>query len=121
MDISQILILLVIGLLAGAVSGVMGVGGAIIMIPAMVFFLGLSQHQAQGTSLAVLLFPVGLFAVWNYYKKGFVNFKYAAVLIVAFMLGSYLGSLFSVDLPANVLKKIFGVLLVAVGIQMFFK
>lgn len=118
MPIQQIIILLVTGLLAGLVSGTMGVGGAIIIVPFLVFFLGLSQHQAQGTSLAVLLFPVGIFAVINYVKNGYVNIKFAAILIVAFLLGSYLGSLIAVTLPERTMQKIFACLLIVVGAKM---
>jgi uncharacterized membrane protein YfcA len=120
MSIYEISVLLVVGLMAGIVSGIMGVGGAIIMVPAMVFFLGMTQHNAQGTSLAVLLFPVGVFAVLNYYKRGFVNFKFAFVLIIAFVIGSYFGSALAVNIPDKILKKIFAVLLLFVGARMFF-
>ena len=117
MTVQQILILLITGLLAGFVSGSMGVGGAIIIVPFLVFFLGLTQHQAQGTSLMVLVFPVGIFAVMNYAKSGYVNFKFAAFLIVAFLLGSYFGSMLAVNVPAKVLQKIFAVLLLVLGVK----
>jgi uncharacterized membrane protein YfcA len=117
MTTEQIILLSLIGIVAGIVSGLMGVGGAIIIVPALVMIMGLSQHHAQGTSLTVLLLPVGIFAVINYAKQGFVNYKFAFVLIVAFVIGSYFGSLFSVKLPENTLKKIFGVLLLLVSIK----
>lgn len=117
MTLNQILLLLMTGVLAGFVSGMMGVGGAIIIVPFLVFFLGLSQHESQGTSLAVLLLPVGIFAVINYAKNGYVNFKFAAILIVAFVLGSYLGSILAVNLPEKTMQRIFGVLLILVGIK----
>ena len=116
----DILILILIGIMAGIVAGTLGVGGGIIIVPALVFIFGMTQHQAQGTSLAVLLFPVGIMAVWNYYKKGFVNFKFAFILIAAFLLGSYIGSIISVNLPDKALKKIFGLLMLIVGIKMVF-
>ncbi len=94
-----------IGLSAGIIAGALGVGGGIIIVPALVFIFGMSQHHAQGTSLAVLLFPIGILAVFNYYRKGYVNFKYALILIVAFVLGSYFGSLLSVNIPDSTLKK----------------
>lgn len=118
MTVQQIIILLITGLLAGFVSGSMGVGGAIIIVPFLVFFLGLSQHQAQGTSLMVLVFPVGIFAVMNYFKSGYINMKFALFLIIAFMLGSYLGSLMAINMPAKMLQKIFAGLLVLIGIKM---
>jgi uncharacterized membrane protein YfcA len=120
MAFSDIIILVFIGLSAGFIGGALGVGGGIIIVPALVFIFGMSQHYAQGTSLAVLLFPVGILAVMNYYRKGFVNFKYAFILILAFVAGSYFGSLFSVSIPDNVLKKLFGVMMLAAGLKMIF-
>jgi uncharacterized membrane protein YfcA len=120
MTIDQIIILALIGIAAGIVSGLMGVGGAIIIVPALVFFMGISQHNAQGTSLAVLLLPVGIFAVINYAKKGYVNYSYALILILAFVVGSYLGSVWALNIPEKILKKIFGVLLLAVAVKYLF-
>ena len=118
MSINEIILLAAIGFLAGIVGGTLGLGGGIIIVPALVFILGFSQHTAQGTSLAVLLFPIGILGVINYAKNGYVNFKFAAILIVAFILGSYLGSVISVHLPAKTLKKIFGVFLFLISIKM---
>lgn len=120
MTVNTILLLIITGLLAGFISGALGVGGGIIIIPSLVFIFGFSQHQAQGTSLALLSFPIGIIAASQYYKKGFVNIKFALVLIVAFFVGSYLGSILSVDLPAKTLKKIFGVLMLVAGVKMIF-
>lgn len=118
MSINELILLIIIGFLAGIVGGSLGLGGGIIIVPALVFILGLTQHDAQGTSLAVLLFPIGILAVINYAKNGYVNFKFALVLIIAFVLGSYLGSEISVHLPAKTLKKIFGIFLLIVSIKM---
>jgi len=120
MSINEIVLLLVIGFLAGVVGGSLGLGGGIIIVPALVFILGFTQHQAQGTSLAVLLFPIGILGVINYAKNGYVNYKYALILIVAFVLGSYLGSVISVHLPAKTLKKIFGIFMLVLSIKMIF-
>jgi uncharacterized membrane protein YfcA len=120
MAFSNVLILAVIGLSAGLIAGALGVGGGIIIVPALVFIFGMSQHHAQGTSLAVLLLPVGILAVVNYYRKGYVNFKYALILMIAFVLGSYFGSLFSISIPDSTLKKLFGVLMLGVGLRMIF-
>jgi len=120
MSINEIILLIVIGFLAGVVGGSLGLGGGIIIVPALIFLLGFSQHHAQGTSLAVLLFPIGILGVINYAKNGYVNFKFAAVLIVAFILGSYLGSVISVHLPAKVLRKIFGIFLLLISLKMIF-
>lgn len=118
MSVSMILILLAIGVLTGAVAGMLGIGGAIILIPALVFIMGFSQQTAQGTSLAMMLPPIGLFAAYNYYKAGNVNIKFALILAVAFMVGSYFGSKIAVNLPQALLKKIFAILLLLVGVKM---
>lgn len=120
MDLQQIILLVVIGILAGIIAGGMGVGGGIIIVPALVFFFGMSQHQAQGTSLAVLLPPISLLAVFKYQKEGYIDYKFAIILALAFFLGSYLGGLFAVNLPAKTLKKLFGVLMLIAGIKMIF-
>jgi len=118
MSVTTLLLLLVIGLVSGAVAGMMGIGGAIIMVPALVFIMGFSQHMAQGTSLAVMLPPIGIVAAYNYWKVGQVNIKFALILAAAFIIGSYFGSKFALELPQGVLKKIFGVLLLLVAFRM---
>jgi len=120
MNIYTLLALVLIGLITGAFGGMMGIGGGILIIPALVYIIGLSQHDATGTSLAVLLPPIGLFAAYNYYKAGHVNINYAIILAVTFMIGSYFSSKISINLPANVLRKIFSVVLFLVAIKMFF-
>ncbi len=120
MTVTQILILILIGLIAGIFSGSLGVGGAIIVIPSLIFFLGLTQHQAQGTSLAFMIPPVTLLAVINYSKQGFVNWKYALILAVMFFIGAYIGSIISIQIPEKILKKIFGILLLFVAFKMIF-
>lgn len=111
--------LLLIGLVAGFIAGGLGVGGGIVIVPALVFFFGMTQHQAQGTSLAVLAIPIGfVVAANNYHKQGHINFKFALVLVVAFFVGSYFGSQLSVNLPAKTLKKAFGVLMLVAGVKM---
>lgn len=121
MELSQILIILLIGLLAGLVSGSLGVGGGIITVPALVFVLGFSQHEAQGTSLALLAVPVVLPAVLNYYKEGYVHIRIALLLLVAFVAGSFLGSYLSVQLPSSLLKKLFAGLMLVMAVKMFFE
>ena len=96
----------------------LGIGGAIIMVPALVFILGLTQHQAQGTSLAVMLPPIGIIAAYNYYKAGEVNLKFALILATAFIIGSYFGSKLALNIPQNILKKIFALLLLFVSLRM---
>jgi uncharacterized protein len=118
MSTSMLVILIGIGILTGFMAGMLGIGGAIIMIPALVFFLGITQQTAQGTSLAVMLPPVGIIAAYNYYKAGHVNIRFAIILAVVFLVGSYFGSKLALNLPQTVLKKIFGVLLILVAAKM---
>ena len=120
MNLSIIILLCITGIVAGFVAGALGVGGAVIIVPALVFIFGFTQHQAQGTSLAVLLFPIGILAVINYHKEGYVDYKFALILILTFVIGGYLGSLLSINLPGNILKKIFGVLMLIIAIKMIF-
>jgi uncharacterized membrane protein YfcA len=120
MATSQLIILIIIGVVSGLLAGVFGVGGAIIVIPALVFILGLSQHEAQGTSLAFMLPPVGILATWNYWKAGHVDWKIAAVLSVTFVLGAYLGSNFSLNISDRTLRRAFGVLMIIMAIKMIF-
>jgi uncharacterized membrane protein YfcA len=120
MNLTELIILLLIGLFAGFISGTFGVGGGIIIIPALVFILGLSQHQAQGTSLAMMLAPIGIFAVYNYFKAGYINIRFAIVLMIAFIAGAYLGSLSAINISSLWLKRMFGVLIVVVGLRMIF-
>lgn len=118
MSTSLLLILIGIGIVTGAFAGMLGIGGAIVMIPALVFFLGFNQQMAQGTSLAVMLPPVGIIAAYNYHKAGQVNITYALILAACFLIGSYFGSKWALNLPQATLKKIFGVLLLIVAARM---
>jgi len=120
MNSLTIVILVMIGLAAGVFGGVFGVGGAIIMIPALVYFMGMDQHMAQGTSLAVMLPPIGLFAAYNYYKAGQANLWYALIIAVAFIIGGYFGSKIALNLPENLMKKIFGIFLLLVALRLIF-
>jgi uncharacterized membrane protein YfcA len=120
MSINEILILIAIGVLAGFISGSLGVGGGIIVVPGLIFFLGLSQHQAQGVSLGMMLAPIGLVAFISYYKAGYINIKYSILLLALFFIGSYLGSRMAIHLPDATLKKIFGGLMLIAGVRMIF-
>jgi len=120
MPTSQLIILLIIGLLGGIVSGSLGVGGGIIIVPALVYFLGFNQHLAQGTSIAILLPPTGILAAMQYYKKGFIDIKVAIILMSIFVIGAYLGSLVSLNIPAKTLKKVFGLFMLVISIKMIF-
>lgn len=118
MSYTLLLLLIAIGIVTGAVAGMLGIGGAIIMIPALVFLAGLGQTDAQGTSLAVMLPPVGILAAYNYYKAGHVNIKFALILAATFLIGSYFGSKLALTLPQDILKKAFAVLLILVAAKM---
>jgi hypothetical protein len=120
MTLTQLVILAIIGLMAGIFSGTLGVGGAIIVIPALIFFMGLSQHQAQGTSLAFMIPPVTLMAALNYSKNGYVNWKFAIILAIMFFLGTYFGSMISISIPEKILRKMFGGLLLIVALKIIF-
>ena len=120
MSISTILILIIVGLLAGILSGIVGIGGGLLMIPMLIFFLGLSQHTAQGTSLAVMLPPIGILAAMNYYKAGFIEWKFALIIATAFIIGGYFGSKFAISVSPVLLKKIFGTVLLVAAVKMIF-
>ena len=120
MSALTLLIIIVIGIITGVLAGMLGIGGAIVMIPALVFFMGFSQQMAQGTSLAVMLPPIGIFATYNYWKAGHVDLKIALILAAAFIAGSYFGSKFALNIPQATLKKIFGGLLLLVAARMLF-
>lgn len=120
-NFSTILILVLIGLAAGAFGGFVGLGGGIIMIPAMVLFLGMSQYMAQGTSLAVMLPPIGILAAYNYWKAGQLNIRYALIIAVAFVVGSYFGSKFALKIPEDTMRKMFAIFLLIMAANLFFK
>ena len=112
--------LLLIGLVAGFMGGLVGIGGGVIIVPALVLLLGMSQHAAQGTSLTMILFPVGILGVLNYYKQGYVDIKYAGLLAVGFFVGSYLGSKFSLSLPHQAVKRIFAIVMLLLALKILF-
>ncbi|MDK2910747.1 MAG: uncharacterized protein PWR20_2315 [Bacteroidales bacterium] len=118
MEPGTLLILIAIGLIAGIFSGIVGLGGGIIIIPALIYILGLSQKEAQGTSLALMLPPIGLLAAINYYKAGAINLKYALIIALAFLIGGYLGSKIALSLSDQTLKKIFAFALLILGFRM---
>lgn len=121
MRMTLILSLIIIGILAGILSGFMGVGGGVVMIPLMILLLGYDQHQAQGMSLAVLAVPVTFLAAYNYHSAGHsLDWKYALIIAVCFVIGGYFGSKFAVSLNQDVLKKIFAIILVVAAVKLFF-
>lgn len=112
--------LIALGLVAGALSGLVGIGGGVVIVPALVLLFGFSQKQAQGTTLALLIPPLGAFAVASYYKAGYVDVKAAAFIIIGFLLGSIISSHYAVHIPTEVITKIFGVFLLLVALKLLF-
>jgi hypothetical protein len=117
---SNIVLYILLGLAAGIFSGVVGLGGGVIIVPALVFLFGLTQHQAQGTTLALLVPPIGILAAYEYYKRGYVDLRIAAFICLGFVLGGLIGARIATGIPDAVLKKIFGVALLLIGAKMIF-
>lgn len=120
MSASFLFFLILIGLLSGFMSGIFGVGGGVIMVPLLLLLLG-SQQEAQGTSLAVLAVPVTFAVTYNYYQEGHVNWKYALVMAIFFVVGGYLGSKLAVTISESLLKRLFGALMLIIGLRMIFQ
>ena len=117
---TEIVVLIGIGLAAGALSGMFGIGGGVVIVPALVFFLGMTQHQAQGTSIGLMLLPIGILAAFNYYKSGNLDIKAGLVVALAFVVGGYFGSKLSLSINELTLKRIFGVLMLVIALRMIF-
>ncbi|KKS95659.1 MAG: hypothetical protein UV73_C0015G0034 [Candidatus Gottesmanbacteria bacterium GW2011_GWA2_43_14] len=109
---------IILGILAGVLSGIIGIGGGIIIVPALVLIFGLSQQQAQGTTLALLVPPVGILAAWTYYKQGYVDFKIALLICLGFVIGGLFGSGLATHLQTRVITRLFGIFLLIVGLRM---
>jgi uncharacterized membrane protein YfcA len=116
----SLIALIGLGLFAGALSGLIGIGGGVVITPALVLFFGLSQKEAQGTTLAIMVPPVGILAAWTYWKQGFVDMKMAALICVGFLIGGLFGAKFATALSSGVLQKIFGSSLLLIGLKMIF-
>ena len=121
MTVTTILILIIIGLSAGILSGLVGVGGGVIMVPLFVLFLGLTQHNAQGLSLAVMLPPVTFLAVYNYQKAGGgIDWRVALTVSLLFVIGGFIGSKIALQIDQRMLKKVFGFLMLIVAVKLIF-
>lgn len=120
MSLVTLFFLVLIGVIAGLLSGFVGVGGGLIIIPLLIVFFGFEQHQAQGTSLAVMLPPIGILAAINYHKSGFVEWKYALIISLAFIVGGYFSSKWAVNLDPKTLKKVFGFVMLIGGLKLIF-
>ncbi len=118
MAATTVIILILIGLIAGIFSGLIGIGGALIIIPALIFILHMDQYSAQGTSLAIMLPPIGLLAAYNYYKAGALNLQYAMIIAAAFIIGGYFGSKMALSIPVDTLRKVFAIVLIFIALRM---
>lgn len=120
MIIMKILLYLLLGLISGIFSGLLGIGGAIIIIPCLVILFDISQQMAQGTTLALMVPPIGLLAAWTYYKAGFVDLKIAGLICLGFFIGGFVGARYATQIPDDILRKIFGGLLLIASLKMIF-
>jgi len=120
MNTFTIIMLIIVGLAAGTLAGLVGVGGGVIIIPALVYILGFTQKEAQGTSLGILLLPVGILAVVNYYKQGYIDIKAVIIISLAFVIGGFFGSKLALSISQDTLRKVFGTLLLVLAIKMLF-
>jgi uncharacterized membrane protein YfcA len=120
MEIQQIIIVAIIGIAAGMLSGMLGLGGAIIIIPALVMALGFSQQMAQGTTLMMMVLPIGALAAFQYYQQGLVDFKVAMIMAFFFFIGGYFGAKFATQLPQEILKKSFAIMMILIALKMLF-
>ncbi|MBI3500314.1 MAG: sulfite exporter TauE/SafE family protein [Bacteroidetes bacterium] len=120
---TNIFILLALGLVAGICSGMVGIGGGLIIVPALVYFLGFTQQSAQGVSLTMFLLPIGILGVYNYYKGGHINsetIRFALIMCITFVAGSYFGSKIAIGLNQEILRKVFGAFVLLVALKMIF-
>lgn len=120
MTLTHLLILIAIGLFSGALSGMFGVGGGVLIVPGLVLLLGMTQHEAQGTSLGLMLLPIGILAAYNYYQSGNFNIKYGLIIAIAFVIGGHFGSKLALQIDQQLLKRLFGLLMMMVAIKLVF-
>jgi len=120
MSLHVIIILLVIGLAAGILGGLIGVGGGIIIVPSLIYFLGFSQKEASGTSLGILLLPVGILGVLQFYKAGYIDMRTVWLVSFGFLVGSYFGSKIALRFSQETVRKIFAVVMILIALKMIF-
>ena len=120
MTLQTILVLVLIGIASGILSGFVGVGGGIIIVPAFIFLLGMNQLNAQGTSLFVLLLPIGILAAMNYWKAGQINWIYGLIVSLAFVAGGYFGSKLALRISPNLVRLIFGIIMVFISFKLLY-
>jgi len=121
MDIFRFLIFILVGILAGTISGFLGIGGATIIMPILIYFFGFSQHEAQGTTLLLMVPPIGILAALTYYKKGYANVPVAIFICLGFILGAFLGAKCAISIPEKLLRKLFALYLLIISFHMFLK
>ena len=117
----NVFLYLISGLAAGILSGLIGIGGATVIIPALVLLFGMTQYMAQGTTLAMMVPPIGILAAWMYYQKGYVDLKVAGIMCIGFFIGGLFGAKLAVGIPENILRRIFGVFLLVISLRMILK
>ncbi len=117
---TTLVICLALGLAAGVMSGLVGIGGGVVIVPALVFLLGFTQQKAQGTTLALMVPPIGILAAWTYYKEGFVDLKAGGIICLGFLLGGLIGARVATGLPNGLLEKIFAIALLVISLKMLF-
>ena len=114
------LLFLILGLAAGIISGLIGIGGGVLVTPTLVFLFGFSQLQAQGTTLALLVPPIGILGARTYYQQGYVNVQAAALICLGFVLGGLAGAKLAIIIPALLLKRVFGMAMLGIAVRMLF-
>jgi len=114
----ELLLYLLLGLGVGALSGLIGIGGGVLITPALIYLFGFSQHNAQGTTLALLVPPIGILGAWTYFQQGHVDIKVAGLICIGFVFGGLIGARFATDIPEEYLRRIFGVAMILIGIKM---
>ena len=114
----ELLLYLLLGLGVGALSGLIGIGGGVLITPALIYFFGFSQHDAQGTTLALLVPPIGILGAWTYFQQGYVDIRVALLICLGFVFGGLIGAKFAIDIPEELLRRVFGVAIILVGLKM---
>jgi uncharacterized membrane protein YfcA len=114
----QVMEYIILGICGGVASGILGIGGAVLIIPALVFIFGWEQHMAQGTTLAMMIPPIGFLAAWTYYQAGHVDLKVAGIMCIGFFIGGYFGGHIANLISADTLRKVFGAALLLISLKM---